>query len=178
MFVYTLANGTVGVYQQLNRLWRVKSKNRAICLHKFDINGDGVQELITGWQGGKVDGRNIKTGEVLFKDNLNHTIAGICEADCRNTGKNDLIVVSISGEIKGFNPYAPRPIKTKSNELTYEQEVVKDLLAKKQNLLLELKNYECSVKFVNAEAETDENLGAIPAKTRLQTTIGINSGEV
>ncbi|KAK6620400.1 hypothetical protein RUM44_006801 [Polyplax serrata] len=177
LFAYTLANGTVGVYERQNRLWRVKSKNQAMCLYKYDINGDGNLELITGWEGGKIDGRHIKTGEVLFKDNFEHTIAGICEEDCTNVGRNDLVVISVSGEVRVYNPFAPRPMETKKTELTYEQETVRDLLERKQGLLLELKNYECNVKYVNSEVEPDDNqYGAIPAKTRLQTSIGISLG--
>lgn len=155
----------------------MKSKNRATYLFSYDINGDGVIELITGWQGGKVDGRNVKTGEVIFKDNFNQTIAGICEGDTRNIGKNDLIVVSITGEIRGYNPAAPRAMKTKTNELSYEQETIRELFARKHALMLELKNYECNNKM--AGGDVDENqVGAIPAKTRLQTAIGVSLGKI
>ena len=178
LFAYALDNGTVGVYEKLNRLWRVKSKNRPTCLLKYDIDGDGCDELITGWQGGKVDGRHLKTGEVLFKDNFQNTVAGLCEGDCRRTGKNDLIVVSTTGEIKIFNPNAPKLMEVKKLEPSFEQEAIRELLARKQSLLLELKNYECNVKYVNSgETMMDEStFGAIPAKTRLQTSIGIGLG--
>lgn len=31
-----------------------QSKNHAVSIHAFDINSDGVCELITGWSNGKV----------------------------------------------------------------------------------------------------------------------------
>lgn len=37
------------------------------AIHFFDINGDGVPELIVGWSNGKIDARNSKTGEIIFK---------------------------------------------------------------------------------------------------------------
>ena len=47
-FGYALANGTVGVYEKSSRWWRIKSKNQAIAIYSYDIDGDGVPELITG----------------------------------------------------------------------------------------------------------------------------------
>jgi Bardet-Biedl syndrome 2 protein len=53
-FGYALANGSVGVYDKSNRAWRIKSRNLAMSIDSFDINDDGVPELITGWSNGKV----------------------------------------------------------------------------------------------------------------------------
>ena len=36
-----------------------------MSIFSFDLTGDGVSELITGWTSGKVDARNEKTGEVI-----------------------------------------------------------------------------------------------------------------
>ena len=48
-----------------------------MSIDAFDINADGTPELITGWSSGKVDARNIVTGEVVFKCHLEHSVAGI-----------------------------------------------------------------------------------------------------
>lgn len=69
-----------------------------ICIRSFDINGDGLPELITGWSSGKVDARTHNTGEVMFKIQLSSGVAGIVEADYRRTGKPDLVTVSTNGE--------------------------------------------------------------------------------
>jgi Bardet-Biedl syndrome 2 protein len=54
-FGYALANGTVGIYERSNRNWRIKSRNIAVVLQAFDVDGDGVDELVTGWSSGKVN---------------------------------------------------------------------------------------------------------------------------
>lgn len=66
-FAYALSNGTVGVYERNTRQWRIKSRNTAVVLQSFDINGDGVDELVTGWSNGKV--------RVFSKQNLNSTFS-------------------------------------------------------------------------------------------------------
>jgi Bardet-Biedl syndrome 2 protein len=55
-FGYALSNGTIGMYERTTRQWRIKSRNTAIVLQAFDVNNDGVDELITGWSSGKVIG--------------------------------------------------------------------------------------------------------------------------
>ena len=54
-FGYALSNGTVGIYERATRNWRIKSRNIAEVLQSFDVNGDGVDELVTGWSSGKVN---------------------------------------------------------------------------------------------------------------------------
>ena len=58
-FGYALANGTVGVYEKTTRWWRIKSKNTASCVFGYDLDGDGVKELITGWSNGKFVKRHL-----------------------------------------------------------------------------------------------------------------------
>lgn len=45
----------------------LQSKNQAIAIYSYDLDGDGVPELITGWSNGKIDARNDRSGEVMFK---------------------------------------------------------------------------------------------------------------
>ena len=39
---------------------------QATSLFSFDLDGDGMKELITGWSSGKLDARNDKSGEVFI----------------------------------------------------------------------------------------------------------------
>ncbi|KAG5882214.1 hypothetical protein JTB14_024725 [Gonioctena quinquepunctata] len=170
---YSVSNGTIGVYEQDVRLWRVKSKHFAISIHYYDLLGQSSPQLITGWSNGKIDCRSIKTGEVLFKDTLNSGIAGIVEGDYRSIGKTDLICVSSEGEVRGF---------TTSKTLTNTgsgmgQEIYSELLTQKQALLMELQHYEKNARInENIENSLDsyESSGTIPADTRLQMIISTN----
>lgn len=75
-----------------------KSKHRVVAIRGFDVNGDGNEELVTGWSSGKVDARVPSTGEVVFRIQLNAAVAGLVRADYRRTGRPDLVAVSVTGE--------------------------------------------------------------------------------
>lgn len=200
-FGYALANGTVGVYDKSARTWRIKSKNQALSIHGFDLDSDGVKELITGWSNGKIDARSDRTGEVIFKDNFPNAIAGVVQGDYRQDGNQQLICVSAEGEVRGYNP-APEEMQGNLMEANLEQETIRELSQRKQNLLLELRNYEENTKAgaaatasgaLNARAsqpgtgqvsagrpfpgvEYDQSsMGVIPAATQLQTTLSVTA---
>ncbi|EPY77132.1 Bardet-Biedl syndrome 2 protein-like protein [Camelus ferus] len=176
-FGYALSNGTVGVYDKTARYWRIKSKNHAMSIHAFDLNSDGVCELITGWSNGKVDARSDRTGEVIFKDNFSSAIAGVVEGDYRMDGHVQLICCSVDGEIRG---YLPGTAEMRGNfmDTSVEQDLVRELSQKKQNLLLELRNYEENAKaeLSSPVNEVDGHRGIIPANTKLHTALSVNLG--
>ncbi|XP_070381810.1 BBSome complex member BBS2-like isoform X5 [Dermacentor albipictus] len=144
-----------------------ESKSQAVCLHGYDIDGDGRPELITGWSNGKVDARSLSTGEVVFRDSLAHGVAGIVQADYCLDGREQLIVVSGAGEVRGYLA-ASAELRQQAADATFEQDTVRELSHKKQTLLQELRNYETS-----ADAG---QCGSIPANTQLKTLLAINSG--
>ncbi|KAM9301908.1 BBSome complex member BBS2 [Gastrophryne carolinensis] len=176
-FGYALSNGTVGVYDRMSRYWRIKSKNLAMSIHAFDLNSDGVCELITGWSNGKVDARSDRTGEVIFKDNFSSSIAGVVEGDYRMDGKTQLICCSIDGEVRGYLPFS-QEIAGSLMDTSVEQELVRELSQKKQNLLLELKNYQENSKAESRAqvSDLDGQLGVIPSNTQLQTALSVTLG--
>uniref|UniRef100_A0A8D0EZV2 Bardet-Biedl syndrome 2 protein homolog n=1 Tax=Strix occidentalis caurina TaxID=311401 RepID=A0A8D0EZV2_STROC len=176
-FGYALSNGTVGVYDKTARYWRIKSKNHAMSIHAFDLNSDGVCELITGWSNGKVDARSDRTGEVIFKDNFASSIAGVVEGDYRMDGSTQLICCSVDGEVRGYLP-GGEEMKGNLMDTSAEQDLIRELSQKKQNLLLELRNYEENAKAeLNAQLkEADGQRGVIPANTQLQTALSVQLG--
>uniref|UniRef100_A0AAQ5YY90 Bardet-Biedl syndrome 2 protein homolog n=1 Tax=Amphiprion ocellaris TaxID=80972 RepID=A0AAQ5YY90_AMPOC len=168
-FGYALANGTVGVYDRTARYWRIKSKNHAMSIHAFDLNADGVVELITGWSNGKIDARSDRTGEVIFKDNFSSSVAGVVEGDYRLDGQKQLICTSTEGEVRGYLP-ASKDLKGNLMDSSAEQDLVRELSQRRQNLLLELRNYEENAKGVS---QMNSGVGVIPANTQLQTALSV-----
>uniref|UniRef100_A0A671M3Q8 Bardet-Biedl syndrome 2 protein homolog n=1 Tax=Sinocyclocheilus anshuiensis TaxID=1608454 RepID=A0A671M3Q8_9TELE len=171
-FGYALSNGTVGVYDRTARYWRIKSKNHAMSIHAFDLNADGVAELITGWSNGKIDARSDRTGEVIFKDNFSSSVAGVVEGDYRMDGQIQLICSSVEGEVRGYLP-ASKEMKGNLMDASVEQDLIRELSQRKQNLILELRNYEENAKALPGVSEGESKMGVIPANTQLQTALSV-----
>ena len=140
------------------------------------------QTLTLGWSNGKIDARNDRTGEVVFKDNFNHPIAGLTQGDYRMDGRLELVVCGTEGEVRG---YLPSNIESRSKlmDVGNEQENLRELMNKKQNLILELKNYEENQKIamegvgnsmLSRGAVGQGSMGVIPAQTQLSTVLSIN----
>ncbi|XP_019522365.1 PREDICTED: Bardet-Biedl syndrome 2 protein [Hipposideros armiger] len=124
-----------------------------------------------------VDARSDRTGEVIFKDNFSSAIAGVVEGDYRMDGHVQLICCSVDGEIRG---YLPGMAEMRGNlmDTSVEQDLLRELSQKKQNLLLELRNYEESGKadLSSPPNEADGQRGVIPANTKLRTALSVNLG--
>lgn len=132
-FAYATSTGTVGVYDGGHALWRIKSKHRVVSLRAFDLDADGSAELLTGWSSGKVDARLCSTGQVVFKAQLGAPVAGVVEADYRRSGRADLVVLTVGGEVRGYSAHGRGPLDSEPAEL------YRRLVARKQALRAELR---------------------------------------
>ena len=65
---------------------------------------------------------------------------------------------------------------------SFFKDTIRDLASRKQNLLLELRNYEENIKGSTLNPGSVEvdgtQLGVIPANTQLQTAINVNLGQI
>ena len=102
-------------------------------------------ELVIGWSNGRVEVRNVSSGEVIAKDSLDHAIAAIFRADFRLDGRMQVIVLSVQGELRGYlkNLGVVRTDESRAQE--QEQELIA-LQQTKIELQCELKNYEDNMR--------------------------------
>ena len=102
-------------------------------------------ELVIGWSNGRVEVRNVSSGEVIAKDSLDHAIAAIFRADFRLDGRMQVIVLSVQGELRGYlkNLGVVRTDESRAQE--QEQELIA-LQQTKIELQCELKNYEANMR--------------------------------
>ena len=103
-FAFALTNGTIGVYNHTQRLWMAKSKHSPHSLAAYDLDGDGVNELISGWSHGRLEVRHPDTGELVFKDKFAQAVAGVIVGDLRGKGSDCVIACSAGGEVRGYQP--------------------------------------------------------------------------
>jgi len=176
-FGYGLVNGTVGVYDGSTRIWRIKSKQRITSMQCFDVTGDGNDELVCGWSNGKIDARSMETGDVVFKDSMQNCIAGLIVADYRLDGTLQLIACSVDGEVRGYQRSDVVDTSDNSDQLNQQ---VKELSLFKQNLLLEIENYEKEISSLNSNtfysySERVEN-AIIPTSTAVSAKLHISQG--
>lgn len=185
LFCYGLANGTVGVYTgPKNRLWRVKTKHKVTSVISYDLNCDGVPEIISGWSNGLLNIRNIDNGETLYKQTFPSPIAALVKGDYRLDDKEELIVCSINGSIAGYLPvdFETIPLSSVTNDnnggsqdvasggqLSNDQKMLDEMQAKKLELSNELRLIEKTMKTL----KTSDTLppGSLPPDTNLNYTV-------
>jgi len=173
-WAYALWNGTVGIYDHLKREWRTKSRNKVCSVTAYDSNGDGVDELVTGWDNGKLEVRHDTKGAVVFKEYLDAPVAALCCADYRLDGKTTLMSVTFEGGVKGWLPTtlaseAGAEAVPEQQQNASENQAFRELLAEKQKLTAALKNYDDQLSGTKAK-----QAGVIPTDTVLHAGLRCN----
>lgn len=172
-FVYGLANGTVGVYTGVNnRLWRVKTKNKVTAVQAYDLDMDGVPEIISGWDNGSFNVRREENGEIVFRQNMDAPVAAILCADYRMDGKEEVMICSEAGEIRAYLASDVDLSALSNNGLSSgagkdtaaDQKALAELQAQKLELIAEMKLMERAMK-VSKGAEVP--VGMLPSNTSL-----------
>jgi len=186
-FAFALDNGTLGVYKQKQRLWRVKAKHHVVGL--VEVRTDGEQEvhsLIIGWSNGRVEVRSEASGEVLYKTTLDHPIAKILKGDLRMDDTLQIIAITVDGQVRGYSfDYNMRGISEKSAAVVQTtastsntkqlDSLYNDLVKKKNELLMEM-NLLTENKKVKPKTSTEASI--VPAVTNLVTFFRHNAVKV
>ncbi|KRZ76758.1 Bardet-Biedl syndrome 2 -like protein [Trichinella papuae] len=163
-FAYALANGTLGVYASSCRLWRIKSKANPTFLCLYDIDGDDEQELVTGWSSGKVDFRKCQNGELVAKDHMSSAIVGMEIFGLSAKEGAYLLCCSSSGEVRGYFASSG-----KRNLIPFDtvRDTIRNLSIERQNLLVELENYEEKEIAAQSQLSSDNMALRIPTDTQV-----------
>lgn len=155
-----------------------------------------IRYLLPAWSSGKLDVRDIKTGKLIHKETFKDAIAGLFVCDYNQDRKDELIVVTVTGEITGLQVVESKNklLSSKEDQMQarkLEQEKVRELLLLRHSLQLELRSYENNNRISDQQAyaeQQDMNLkmrtlteqdgfGAIPANTQLRSSLTLCTGE-
>lgn len=191
-FGYALCNGTVGVYDGTRRQWRVKSKNHVTAFCAYDLDGDGVPEVVSGWSSGKLEVRNEHSGELLYKDNFAGAVTALLRADYRKDGGEDMLCCSLDGEVRGYRAQENGAAGAGAGgtgggeggnsmmDGDANEEMLMQLNQRRQDMLIELKSYERNGQIVSglgkkgATQNQTEMSGAIPRDTHVNSSLEMN----
>lgn len=171
-FGYALVNGTIGVYDRMERAWRVKSKHSVCSITAYDLDGDGVPELISGWSNGRMEVRRDDTGEVVYRDHLTCAVSQVVKADYRNDGMEQVIACGFEGEVRGYMPVDPANQVSPEVDLSTLQQIIAELTQKKQELMYELSSYQ-ACRNTDLQVSSDV-VNMIPTSTLVDSFITIN----
>ena len=175
LYGYSLDNGTVGVYKDCKRIWRVKSRNKATALKAFDLDNDGVKELCTGWGNGKFEVRRDHDGKVVYKDTLSDLVSGMVTANYKvDESQDQIIVCSQDGHVRGYSAYDDKLWTTLMVDEKKGDAVVEDLLQEKQELLMKLKGLQGNVRQIKSG---DSGHAVISPDTSIGVELRINDEE-
>ncbi|RNF05259.1 putative intergrin alpha chain protein [Trypanosoma rangeli] len=103
-FAYLSANGTVGVYDRTERVWRVKGRHRPVSAAFCDVDFDDVPELVVGWSSGRVEVRGDDTEKrgVLFRDTYAAPVSAVLAYDYRQNGQPLPLICTVDGTVRGL----------------------------------------------------------------------------
>mmetsp|Transcript_41527 Transcript_41527/g.81439 ORF Transcript_41527/g.81439 Transcript_41527/m.81439 type:complete len:719 (+) Transcript_41527:72-2228(+) len=171
LYGYALANGTIGVYNNGTRVWHAKSKHNVTSVSAYDLDDDGVPEIVAGWSNGRVEVRNDTNGELVFKDRFSSSIAQVLVADYRllANGQQEILACSVDGEVRGYLPVQEEGAQLEMT-VQAQQSTIQQLIQKKLELQAELQSYESNLNQLKANPKGKAD--TVAPDTNLLATLG------
>ena len=105
IFSYALENGTIGVYKESTRQWKMKEKGYVSSIIVNDFNQDRNYEILCGWSTGKIQMRDGNNGKVLLELDTGKEICKMLYDNLvvNNSKKpNDILCFTTNGEVYGY----------------------------------------------------------------------------
>jgi Bardet-Biedl syndrome 2 protein len=152
----------------------VKTKNVVTAIGVYDMDSDGVPEVISGWNNGMLNVRNCENGETVYKESMGAAVSSLLKSDYRLDGKEELMVCLESGEVRGYLPADGElfAMNEQGVELAREgdQKAIEELQAQKLELNNELRHIEKSLLSMK-DAQTAAASGGLPGNTTLNYSL-------
>ena len=161
-FAFMLPNGTVGVYDRLDRSWRFKGKYKPNGIAFCDVDFDGVPELVCGWSNGRAeirrDGPGVgNKGECIFKESYGSSVSAVLATDYRQDNRKTPLVCSYDGVATGL---VALEVSVDEAVETKEKFLLDTLMQERQSLTSELKTIETQLDR-HQKGEGDRNMPSL-----------------
>ncbi len=84
-------------------LWSVSFRQRLRRLRAYDLDGDGVAEVILGGEYGQIEALDSRSGQRLWQDTVGSRVTEMREAVLENEVGQSVVVGTKAGKLFGFN---------------------------------------------------------------------------
>jgi Bardet-Biedl syndrome 2 protein len=162
-YAFWLPNGTVGVYDRVDRSWRYKSKHKPTGIAFCDVDFDGVPELLCGWSNGRAevrrDGPGLGSkGECIFKESYGSSVSSILSTDYRQDSRKAPLVCSYDGVATGL---VALEVSVDEAVESKEKFLLDSLMQERQALASELKTVETQLEMHQKGAGRDSQMPSL-----------------
>ena len=153
IFSYALENGTIGVYKESSRQWKMKEKGFVSSMIVNDFYQNKNYEILCGWSTGKIQMRDGNNGRVLLELDIGKQICKVLYDSLNITNnpnkiKKDILFFTTNGEVFGYDfakneKYAPIQNHFIGKDKTVDQRDInkyESLLQEKTDLMTKLED--------------------------------------
>lgn len=101
-FVYALENGTVGLRNSTDRLWKMKENGYVTAIVIDDFNKDNIYEILLGWSNGKIQLLAQEKGKILIEFDVQQPLSTILFGSLTSNEEDHLVALTQKGEVFGY----------------------------------------------------------------------------